>query len=155
MKSSYLVQIPTPAKSLLVLKLPHTWFVSDCSKHSVLMSKRACRGTPLTPMPPVGGTFRQECQKDNCPYYANRSRSGLLAALPEVHSPIGRFDNSVKPSSHPMDSLSFLMKRKIGSGKIAEPDPQISAPIWFDKFLKADFQIRNYQNQEGTFSLPN
>ena len=34
-------------------------------KHSVLMSKRACRGT-LSPMPPTGGTFRQGCRKVFC-----------------------------------------------------------------------------------------
>ena len=54
-----------------------------------------------------------------------------------------------------MDSLPFLLKQKIGSGEFTEPDPQISVPIGFDKFVKPDFQIRNDQNRAETPSLPN
>ena len=31
-------------KSRLAVKLPHTWFVSDCRKHRILMSKRHLQG---------------------------------------------------------------------------------------------------------------
>ena len=39
-------------------------------------------------------------------------KNGLPAALPQVYAPRGRFDNCVKPSSRPMDSLPFLLKQK-------------------------------------------
>lgn len=32
-------------------------------KHSADVHPRACRGIPLTPMPPAGGTFGQACRK--------------------------------------------------------------------------------------------
>ena len=33
------------------------WRGAATRKHSILMSKCACRGNPLTPMPPAGGNF--------------------------------------------------------------------------------------------------
>ena len=58
-------QISVLEKSRLALNLPHTRFVSYCRKHSTDVHPRACRGTPLTPMPPAGGTFWQSCRKVN------------------------------------------------------------------------------------------
>ena len=72
-------------------------------------------GIPLTPMPPAGGTFWQECRKVN-------RRGGLLAILPEVLPFVRRFDNSINPSSRSMDAPPFPLKQKNRFGNIAKPD---------------------------------
>ena len=71
-------QISVLEKSRLALNLPHTRFVSYCRKHSTDVHPRACRGTPLTPMPPAGGTFWQACRKVN----RRMDTSGNIAESP-------------------------------------------------------------------------
>ena len=72
-------------------------------------------GIPLTPMPPAGGTFWQECRKVN-------RRRGLLAILPEVLSFERRLDNSINPSSRINGCTTFSAETE-QSGSAILPNP--------------------------------
>lgn len=98
-------QISVLEKSRLALNLPHTRFVSYCRKHSADVHPHACRGHPPDPNAAFGRNFLAIVPK-------GQPKNGLPAALPKVYAPRGRFDNSVNPSSCPMDAPLFLLKRK-------------------------------------------
>ena len=75
-------------------------------KHSVLMSKRACRGNPLTPMPPAGGNLSATLPKGS----NRRQREPLMIIL----------SKAVSEDLRQCCQRSTVLK--IGSGNVAEPD---------------------------------
>ena len=75
-------------------------------KHSVLMSKRACRGNPLTPMPPAGGNLSATLPKGS-----NRSQREPLMII---------LSKAVSVDLRQCCQRSTVLK--IGSGNVAEPD---------------------------------
>lgn len=126
---SYFGQNLNPGKIYLGIETTPSPVGSWAGKHRVLMSKRACQGKPLSPMPPAGGTFWQCCRKV-----------------------FGRFSTQdrVWQNCQTRSHLNIWQFRrqsialKIGFGNLAEPDFHLHQGVVFNNRLSTLWGTKLY-----------